>query len=108
MSVTVVNEWSFHDGADMKAAMAAVRGYMKYLATEGTGLEQSLWLEDRDDRCHWFHIATYSDAEALERQFESPGTRKFVERLYPLIDETSVSQPVGDVVANVGTGPGDV
>lgn len=107
-SVTVVNEWRFSPGADMDEAMAAIREYMAYLRREESDLEQSLWLQDREAPDHHYHIATYATAEALQRQVESPGTSRFVERLYPLIDEESVSQPVGVVIANTGSGPGDV
>lgn len=108
MSVTVVNEWRFLEGADLDEAMRAVRQYMTYLDEGDTGLEQSLWLRDTDDPLHHYHIATYRSLEALEAQWSSAGTARFVERLYPLIDDDSVAQPTGEVVANTGTGPGEV
>jgi len=108
MSVTVVNDWRFADDADMDEAMDAIRAYMSYLDENDTGLEQSLWLRVRDDTLRYFHIATYRTLEELKTQLQSDGTERFVDRLYPHIDPDSVVRPVGDVVANVGTGPGAV
>ncbi len=108
MSVTVVNDWRFTEDADLAEAFDAIRAYMAYLDQNDTGMEQSLWLRVRDDTLRYFHIATYRTPEELETQMQSDGTERFVERLYPHIDPDSVVRPVGDVVANVGTGPGDV
>jgi hypothetical protein len=108
MSYTVINDWRFLEGADMDEAMSAIREYMAYLAGEDTGLEQSLWLRSAEEPLRYFHVATYANSAALERQKTSEGTMRFVERLYPLIDRDSVEQPAGPVVANTGDGPGEV
>jgi len=108
VSVTVVNEWRFLEGADLDEGMAAIREYMAYLSANERELEQSLWLKTKDDPLQYFHVATFGSEEALERQKGSNGTRRFVERLYPLIDGDSVKQPAGPVVANLGRGPGDL
>lgn len=81
---------------------------MSYLDQSDTGLEQPPWLRVRDDTLRHFPIATYRTPEDLEAQMQSVGTEQFVKRLYPHIDPDSVARPVGDVVANVGTGPGAV
>ena len=88
--------------------MSAIREYMTYLSENESQLEASLWLECHGDPLRYFHIATYATMEALDRQRESEGTMHFVERLYPLIDRDSLVQPTGDVVANTGSGPGEV
>jgi hypothetical protein len=108
MSVTVVNDWYFLKDADMDEAMRAIREYMDHLTANEPELEQSLWLKTNDDPRRHFHIATYGTQESLDRQIKSEGTKKFVERLYPLIDPDSVVMPAGPVIANTGTGPGEI
>ena len=108
MSVTVVNDWRFLEDADLDEGMSAIREYMTYLFDNEPGLEASLWLKCHDEPLRYFHIATYATMEALKRQWESEGTKRFVEGLYPLIDQDSVAQPIGEVVANTGNGPGEV
>ncbi len=108
MSVTVVNDWYFLKDADMDEAMMAMREYIDYLTANEPELEQSLWLKTNHNPQRHFHIATYSSQESLDRQIESEGTRRFVERLYPLIDPGSVVMPAGPVIANTGTGPGEI
>lgn len=108
MSVTVINEWRFLAEADLDDGMAAIHEYMTYLRDERTGLQQSLWLRATDDPLRFYHIATYTTREDLDRERTSDGTARFVERLYPLIDETSVAQPTGVVTANTGSGPGEI
>lgn len=108
MSVTVVNDWRFSEKGKLEQGMAAIREYMDYLSNDEPELEQSLWLQTHGEPLRYFHIATYRTNEALERQRKSDGTMRFVEKLYPLIDQDSVVQPVGDVVANTGKGPGEI
>jgi quinol monooxygenase YgiN len=108
MSVTVVNDWKFLEDADMDEAMKAIREYMEHLTTNEPQLEQSLWLKTNENPLRHFHIATYSSQEALDNQIKSEGTKRFVDRLYPLIDQESVVMPAGPVIANTGTGPGEI
>lgn len=108
MSVTVVNEWYFLENADLDEGVAAIREYMDYLKKNEADLEQSLWLKSSENPLQYFHIATYKTQQALERQINSEGTEHFVERLYPLIDEKSVTMPSGPVIANTGKGPGEI
>lgn len=108
MSVTVVNDWRFLEEADLAQAMVVIRAYMEYLSEHEPELEQSLWLKDHESPRRYFHIATYKTLAALHRQESSAGTKEFVKNLYPLIDRGSIVQPVGEVVANTGSGPGSV
>lgn len=108
MSVTVVNDWLFLENADLKQGMEAIREYLDYLRKEESELEQSLWLECHENPRRFFHIATFKSLDALERQRQSKGTLRFVDRISALIDESSVKQPTGNVVASAGRGPGDL
>lgn len=102
MSLTVVNDWRFLPDADVEAGMSVIREYIDYLKRDEPGLELSLWLRVADDPLRFFHLATYRTREALERQWTSEGTQRFVHRLSPLIDQSSVVQPIGHVVASSG------
>lgn len=108
MSVTVVNDWCFLKDADIEKAMEIIRDYMAYLKEHEPELEQSLWLNSSENPLRYFHIATYKTQEALSRQVNSPGTNRFINRLDPLFDKGSVSTPSGPVIANTGSGPGEV
>lgn len=102
MSVTVVNDWRFLAGADLDEGMSAIHEYIEYLKSNEPDLELSLWLRVADDPLRFFHLATYKTRQAMEGQWTSEGTQRFVRRLSPLIDQESVVQPIGDVVASSG------
>lgn len=108
MSVTMVNDWCFKEDADIEEGMAAIREYVAYLKENEPELEQSLWIATRDNPLRYFHVATFASQAALDRQRESTGTGHFVDRLYPLIDMDTLSQPHGPVVVSAGPGPGEV
>lgn len=103
MSVVVVNDWQFTEAGDIEEGLEAATEYVRYFEEDVPELELSLWLRDRENPRHFFHIAVYRSDAALQREFKSAGTERFVERLYPEIrqDETFTA-PVCDVVLSSG------
>jgi len=103
MSITIVNEWYFKEDGDIDEGLDAAAEYVTYMKANNPELELSLWLQDRSDPLHFFHVSVFASHEAAERERQSEGTRWFTERLYPEIhvDET-FTQPECDVVLSSG------
>lgn len=57
MTVTVVNEWYFKDDGDKEEGLAAAGDYVAYMKANEPELLLSLWLKDRDNPYHYFHIS---------------------------------------------------
>jgi len=90
MSVTVVNEWWFKEGADLDKGKAAASKLVDYFNKNWDSVQLSLWIEDRDDPLHHFHITVFDDIDAVMKIRESEGIQQFIEKFWPLIvrDET--------------------
>ena len=71
MSVTVVNEWWFKEGADLDKGKAAASELVDYFNKIWDSVQLSLWIEDRDDPLHHFHITVFDDIDAVMKMRES-------------------------------------
>lgn len=98
MSVTVVNEWWFKKDADIDEGRKAASELVDYFNANWDSVQLSLWIEDRDDPFHHFHITVFDDFEAVMKIRESKGIKSFIDKFWPLIirDETYKS-PACDV-----------
>lgn len=108
MSVTRVHDWRFRPDGDVEEGIAAMREYVSYLR-ERPGCLHSLWLRSREDPLRFFHVAVFADDAAMLETSASGETERFVERLYPEIDESTHTAPECDVILSsrdgFGAGP---
>ncbi len=87
MKVTFVNDWHFLEDANMDEAIKTIKEYLAYLLFNEPELELGCqWLKTNVDPRRHFRIATYNTQDSLDQQIKSEGTRRFVDRSYPLID----------------------
>ena len=93
MTVTVVNDWRFKKDGDIEKGMKAADELVKYFEDHVPEVKLSLWLRDRDNPRHFYHITVFDSLEALKKTRESEGIKKFIDALFPEIihDETYVS-----------------
>jgi len=98
MSVTVVNEWWFKQDADIEKGKKVASELVDDFNNNWSSVQLSLWIEDRSDPLHHFHITVFDDIEAVMQIRESEGIQRFIEKFWPLIvrDETYKS-PACDV-----------
>lgn len=92
MSAFVVNDWEFRAGGDVEGGMAAAARYVDELRNGGIGLEASLWSRSWRNAFRTFHVAVFADVAAMDRAFTASETERFVEILYPEVDEKGVAQ----------------
>jgi quinol monooxygenase YgiN len=103
MSITVVNDWRFKPDGDIEKGMRAAEEYVDYLMNEADGVQLSLWLRHPEDPQRFFHITVFDDEAAVKAQYESDGTKRFTEVLYPeIIYDESFTSPWCDVVLSSG------
>lgn len=103
MSVTVVNDWHFKEDGDIEKGMKAADELVKYFQASIPEVKLSLWLRDRQNPRHFYHITVFETVESVQATRESEGIRRFVELLFPEIihDETYVS-PLCDIWLSSG------
>ena len=93
MSVTIVNDYRLKTGADKDAAMAAAAELVRDFIDHQPGVQLSLWLEDRNEPLHHFHITIFDDQQAVDKVRASEGIARFVERFYPHMDQSTHLAP---------------
>lgn len=104
MSITVVNDYDFKPGGDVKGGKAAAAELVRYFKEEVPEVQLSLWLEDRDNPLHHYHITVLDSAEALEKVRESDAIKRFVDKLFPHIAQSTYISPTTDVWLADGAG----
>ena len=77
--------------------MALAAELVEYFKASVPEVQLSLWLEDRDNPLHHYHITVFDSLEALERVRESDAIKRFVDRLFPHIAHSTYISPVTDV-----------
>lgn len=97
MSVTIVNDYRLKANGDKKEAMAAAAELVQNFNTNQPGVQLSLWLEDQGEPLHHFHITVFDDQTAMEHVRSSEGIKRFVERFYPHMDQSTHLAPTCDV-----------
>lgn len=103
MSVTVVHDYYFKpdgDVAEGKAAAAEFVGYLKTLPA----VQLTLWLEDRENPLHHFHVNVFDSADDLESVMGTAEVERFTDRLYPQTARRTHLAPICDVWLAQGRG----
>jgi quinol monooxygenase YgiN len=85
MSVTVVNEWWFKKDANIEEGKAAALELVDYMKAEEPSVQLSLWIQDRKEPLHHFHITVFDDHGSFLKLRESEGIKRFVDKFWPLI-----------------------
>ena len=104
MSVTVVNDYDFKPDGDVAEGKAAAAELVDYFREKCPEVQLSLWLEDRDNPLHHYHITVFDTLEAVERIKKSDGIKRFVERVFPQIAHSTYISPVTNVWLAGGAG----
>lgn len=104
MSIAVVNDYDFKPDGDVAEGKAAAQELVEYFKTHEPEVQLSLWLEDRDNPLHHYHVTVFESVEALERVKESEAIERFVGRLFPHIAHSTYIAPVTDVWLADGSG----
>lgn len=104
MSITVVNDYDFKPDGDVGEGKAAAKELVAYFTAEVPEVQLSLWLEDRDNPLHHYHITVFDSLEALERVRGSKAIKRFVDRLFPHIAHSTYIAPTADVWLADGSG----
>lgn len=104
MSITVVNDYDFKPDGDLAEGKAAAAELVEYFKAEVPEVQLSLWLEDRDNPHHHYHIKVFDSLEALQRVRESKAIQRFVDRLFPQIAHSTYIAPTADVWLADGSG----
>lgn len=68
----------------------------------------TLWLEDRENPLHHFHINVFDSVEDLESVVGSPEVQRFTDRLYPQTARRTHVAPLCDVWLSQGRGVANV
>lgn len=103
MSVTVVHDYYFKPDGDVAKAKAAAAEFVEFLASQPAN-QMSLWLEDRENPLHHFHINVFDSLDAFERILEADAVKRFSDRLYPHTARRTHTAPLCDVWLARGKG----
>ncbi len=78
--------------------MAAAAELVDYFKKNELHIKLSLWLRDHKEPLRFFHIVMTESQEALEKICQTEAIQRFVEKLYPEIDQESFTAPACDIV----------
>ena len=104
MSVTIVNDYFFKPDGDIEEGKAAAAELVEYFRADVPEVELSLWLEAQQNPLHHYHITVFSDADVIPKVRDSEAIRRFTQRLYPHIDDSTFISPACDVWLADGQG----
>ncbi|MGD8560734.1 MAG: hypothetical protein PVG89_16565 [Gammaproteobacteria bacterium] len=104
MSITVVNDYDFKPDGKFEEGKNAAAELVNYFNDNVPEIQLSLWLEDRDNPLHHYHITVFDSLEALEKIRKSDARQRFVDRLFPHIAHSTYISPVADVWLADGKG----
>jgi len=104
MSITVVNDYDFKPDGDVAEGKSAAAELVDYFKKDVPEVQLSLWLEDRDNALHHYHITVFDSLESLEKVRESDAIKIFVDRLFPHIAKSTYISPVTNVWLADGSG----
>ena len=103
MSVTVVHDYYFKPDGDVAEGKAAAAAFVDYLKTL-PAVQLTLWLEDRENSLHHFHINVFDAIEDLEQVAQTEEVQAFTARLYPQTARRTHLAPLRDVWLAEGRG----
>lgn len=104
MSITVVNDYDFKPDGDVAEGKAAAAALVEYFKADVPEVQLSLWLEDRENPLHHYHITVLDSLAALERVRKSEAIKRFVDRLFPHIAHSTYIAPTTAVWLADGSG----
>jgi quinol monooxygenase YgiN len=107
MSVTVVHDYYFKPDGDVAESKAAAAEFVEFL-TSLPANQMTLWLEDRENPLHHFHINVFDSIEAYEKIVQTDEVKRFSNRLYPHTARLTHTMPMCDVWLAQGHGIEDV
>ena len=103
MSVTVVHDYYFKPEGDVTEGKAAAAEFVEFLK-EFPGNQMTLWLEDRENALHHFHINVFDSHEAFQKVLKTDEVKRFSDRLYPHTARRTHTAPLCDVWLAQGKG----
>jgi quinol monooxygenase YgiN len=103
MSITVVHDDYFKPDGDVVEGKAAAAEFVKYLETLPAN-QMTLWLEDRENPLHHFHINVWDSIEDFEEVIKADDVQRFSDRLYPHTARRTHIAPLCDVWLAQGKG----
>ena len=107
MSITVVHDYYFKPDGDLAEGKAAAAEFVEYLQSVPE-VQLTLWLEDRENALHHFHINVFDAIGDFEKVVETDEVRRFSDRLYPHTARRTHIAPLCDVWLAKGHGVKDV
>ena len=103
MSVTVVHDYYFKPDGDVAEGKAAAAEFVEFLK-DFPGNQMTLWLEDRENPLHHFHINVFDSLEAFQKILDTKEVKRFSDRLYPHTARRTHVAPLCDVWLAQGKG----
>ena len=103
MSVTVVHNYYFKPDGNVAEGKAAAAEFVEFLK-KFPGNQMTLWLEDRENPLHHFHINVFDSMEAFEKVLTTAEVKRFSDRLYRHTARRTHTAPVCDVWLAQGKG----
>lgn len=103
MSVTVVHDYYFKPDGDVADAKAAAAEFVEFLK-DFPGNQMTLWLEDRENPLHHFHINVFDSNEAFSKVLNTDEVKRFSDRLYPHTARRTHTAPLCNVWLAQGKG----
>lgn len=103
MSITVVHDYYFKPDGDVAEGKAAAADFVDYLKTN-PAVQLTLWLEDRENPLHHFHINVVDSIGDFEAILGADEVKRFTDRLYPHTARRTHVAPLCDVWLAQGRG----
>jgi quinol monooxygenase YgiN len=103
MSVTVVHDYYFKPNGNVAEGKAAAAEFVAFLK-DVPGNQMTLWLEDRENPLHHFHINVFDSIEDFEKVLATKEVKQFSDRLYPHTARRTHIAPLCDVWLAQGKG----
>ncbi|NIW80882.1 MAG: hypothetical protein GWN16_16090 [Calditrichae bacterium] len=102
MNITVINDWYFKPDGNINKGISASADLVDYFDKQEPGVQLSLWLRGLDEPLRFFHITVFDDMKVFENAVKSNAIERFVDALYPEIDQSTHVAPQCDVVLSSG------
>jgi hypothetical protein len=103
MSIAVVHDYYFKPDGNVAEGKAAAGEFVEFLKTD-SAVQLTLWLEDRENPLHHFHINVVDSIEAFDSLLKSEPVKRFSDRLYPHTARRTHIAPLCDVWLAQGHG----
>ncbi len=98
MSVAIIHDWKFKKDGNVEKGIVAAAELVDYFKKNEPYIKLSLWLRDQKEPLRFFHIMVTESQEAFKKICQTEAIMRFVEKLYPEIDQKSLTAPACDIV----------